>query len=132
MSKKYELFFWLFAKMCIIISITAVGRHSRKRWGEYTLREILFSERNIRNEEGQELYLRYYITVNDICREGSVLFESYGVKIVMVREDGKAEAAKIDDIFVNLLEINELVMVLSRCSVTPVSLYEIMDDYLAG
>ncbi len=96
------------------------------------MREILFSERNIRNEEGQELYLRYYITVNDICREGSVLFESYGVKIVMVREDGKAEAAKIDDIFVNLLEINELVMVLSRCSVTPVSLYEIMDDYMAG
>ncbi len=96
------------------------------------MREILFSEKSVRDEDGRELRLGYYITVNDVVLKGTTSFESYGVKIVMAGENGKSETAKIDDIFVNLLEINELIMLLSRCNVTPVSLYEIMDDYLAG
>ena len=96
------------------------------------MREIFFSTKCVVNDEDEELKLDYYITVGEVVFEGGASFESYGVKIVMTRENGEKEETQINDIFVNLLEIDELIMLLSRCTVTPMSLYEIMDDYLAG
>ncbi len=96
------------------------------------MREIFFSTKCVENDNNEKLKLDYYITVGEIECESGASFESYGVKIVMTREDGENESAQIDDIFVNSLEIDELIVLLSRCTVTPMSLYEIMDDYLAG
>ncbi len=99
---------------------------------EYPVREIFFSTKRVHDENGEELKLDYYITVGEAAFENGTSFESYGVKIVMTRENGEKEMSQIDDIFVNSLEIDELVMLLSKYTVTPMSLYEIMDDYLAG
>ncbi len=86
------------------------------------MREVLFSQRQVCGEEGENLLLRYYMTLD----------KGFGVKIIMQKSaDSCEENVQIDDIFTNLLEIKELLVVLSRCAVTPCSLFEIMDDYLA-
>ena len=77
--------------------------------------------------------LRYYIIARSISEEYSDL-ESYGVRIEKINiyaGGGKTvETKQINNIFYRKSDVEEFIKMIKRCAVTPVSLHEVVDDYI--
>lgn len=96
----------------------------QKRWIE---------TQSITTNAGEALDLEYSILTARAKLPNKTSLESYGVKVDVFRKDEMRElvdCAEIADITTNLLEIERLVVLLSRCTVTPTTIYEVLDDYL--
>ena len=89
------------------------------------MRELLVDDRRETGEDGRERRYRYYVLVGELPL-GGLSCESYGVKIV--GEDG--EEASAPDITVSAARIDALVELLCRNAVSPVSLRDVLDDWL--
>ena len=89
------------------------------------MRELLVDDRRETGEDGRECRYRYYILVGEMPL-GGLSCESYGVKVV--GEDG--EEASVPDITVSAGRIDALLELLSRNSVSPAALRDVIDDWL--
>ena len=85
------------------------------------MRDISYTSKLTHSEAGKPLALDYYILVN----EGEP--EQYGVKII---ERNSGEQAMAFNLSTNAHQIYELADKLSRNSITPTSLMDILDDWL--
>lgn len=85
------------------------------------MRDISYTSKLTHSEAGKPLALDYYILVN----EGEP--EQYGVKII---ERNSGEQAMAFNLSTNAHRIYELADKLSRNSVTPTSLMDVLDDWL--
>ena len=73
-----------------------------------------------------ETGLRYYVLVDELELGQGMLCESYGVK---VREAG-GETAAIPDLTVNTERIDSLMELLTRNTVGPAGVRDVVDDWL--
>ena len=89
------------------------------------MRELLVEDRRETGEDGRERRYRYYVLVGEMPL-GGLSCESYGVKVV--GEDG--EEASVPDITVSAGRIDALLELLSRNSVSPAALRDVIDDWL--
>ena len=89
------------------------------------MRELLVEDRRETGEDGRERRYRYYVLVGEMP-VGGLSCESYGVKVV--GEDG--EEAAVPDITISTSRIDALMELLIRNSVSPVTLRDVVDDWL--
>ena len=82
----------------------------------------------ITTDSGERLCLAYSVLKTE--RPDQTAPERYGVKIDVFRGEERIDGAEIEDISTNLLEIERLVVLLSNYTVTPTTIYEVIDDYL--
>lgn len=96
------------------------------------MRESLFATKTIHTESGEAYNLNYSILINNINMDDDIIVESFGIKINMTDPTGiNVNSVEIPNISFKLLEIHDLIVLLSSYTVTPVSAYEVIDDYLA-
>lgn len=93
--------------------------------------ELLAAERTVETEIGRPCQLRYYILTEEAELAGSLLCETYGVRIVTAR-DGKVQAESLRHITFYLSEISRLIQVLADCQVTPIALQDVVEDWIAA
>ncbi len=89
------------------------------------MRELLVSS-GAQGEDGSRRECDYYIIVDEMEIDGAPACESYGIKVV--GWDG--EEAVIPHITISIPRIDELVELLQRNGVTPVTLRDVVDDWL--
>lgn len=74
-------------------------------------------------DNGEKITVFYSVFTNN---------SSYGISIEVLSDDEKlADFVKIEDITVNLLEINRIFMLLYNYEVTPVTVFDVLDNYFA-
>jgi len=89
------------------------------------MRELLVSS-GAQGEDGSHQGCDYYIVVDEMEIDGAPACESYGIKVV--GWDG--EEAVIPHITISIPRIDELVELLQRNGVTPVTLRDVVEDWL--
>ena len=90
------------------------------------MREMLADSCKEVGEDGTEHCFEYIILVDEMEVSGGLFCESYGVRVV--REDG--ESAEVRNLTVRLERIDELVELLRRNAVSPVTLRDVVEDWL--
>lgn len=90
------------------------------------MRELLVDTCRETGEDGRSHGYRYYILVGEMAVSGGLACESYGVKVV--GEDG--EEAAVPDITTSTSRIDALMELLIRNGVSPVTLRDVIDDWL--
>ena len=88
-------------------------------------RKILLDTRRLTDAQGRVREYSYFSLVGEKC-VGSFSCEAYGV---MIRETG-GESAALPDLTVSPARIDELAGLLLRGGVTPVTLRDVVDDWL--
>lgn len=82
-------------------------------------------------ENGSIVFLEYYLLITQLVGEtGSLIGESYGVEAICRRE-GVMETESFADITIDRRKIEELISLLSKNNVSPVTMSEILEDWLA-
>lgn len=84
----------------------------------------LFETARLRGDDGAELLLEYFL----LCDEGGAC-RSYGAEIVLVR-GAERESVCVRDITTSGARIARLLGLLHRNTVTPCTLYEVLDEAL--
>ena len=92
-------------------------------------RSIFYNSQNI-----NDMYLDYYIIADDISASYCSL-ETYGVRIVKtvyLEGGGKTvESKQINNIFYKSADIERFMDIIVKNEVTPVTLPDVIDDYIA-
>lgn len=73
--------------------------------------------------------VRYYLTCQR-CKIAPV--QTYGISITFTGEDGSTYADQVDDICCIQAQAENLLKLLAKHTVTPVSLRDVVEDYLAA
>jgi hypothetical protein len=76
--------------------------------------------------KNNELNLEYYLLSCE--NENS---STYGIQIIMTKNNGESEIAVINDVLSSRTSMIELIKLFYSNSVTPVSAYEVIYDYIA-
>jgi hypothetical protein len=82
----------------------------------------------------RNLRINYYLTSKNYARDEWGVEEphtGYGVEVQLFIGGRQADCCKVADISVSQDEVLALIEVLSRNTVTPVSLRDVIEDYLA-
>ena len=83
-------------------------------------------------DSGEELIVEYAILIHRIPVEEGIYFDCYGIRVSTYSKENQAiDCSQISNITMNVLEIKRIFMLLLKYTVTPVSLYDVMDVYLA-
>lgn len=91
------------------------------------MRELYIDQREKEGEDGQRYRFDYYILVDQMEMSGGFACESYGVKIAA---PDRGDAAELPNITVSISRIDELMELLTHNVVTPVSLRDVVEDWL--
>ncbi len=97
------------------------------------MREVVITEEQIVLENGMNCLLRYYITVSEIFSGATLVFENYGIRVVMKKKERDADyldEALAMNVTSSVGKIIELVFLLSKNKVTPMSLMDVVIDYI--
>lgn len=90
------------------------------------MRELLTAKRQAADEAGGLHELQYYVLIGEMEVEGRFACESYGVKVV---EQG-GDAVEVPNITVSIARIDALMDLLTRNTVSPVGLEDVVADWL--
>lgn len=90
------------------------------------MRELFIGETSLRTADGRPLTCTYHLIVRTV--DEPVSFESYGVA-VRIPETGEEE--RVFDITVSPARIEALTQLLLNGSVTPCTLEDVIEDWLA-
>ncbi len=91
------------------------------------MRELLVDSCRAAGEDGQSRGYRYYILVGEMEVSGGLACESYGVKVV---SEDSGEWAEVPDLTIRPARIDALMDLLVRNAVSPVTLRDVIDDWL--
>ncbi len=85
------------------------------------------------DEVGEKLLLHYDLLVDKVTSENKIGIETYGISITMFSENGaqSEQKAEFRDISIDEKKITDLLTCLIRNKVTPTSLPDIIEDFLA-
>ena len=90
------------------------------------MRELLVENGQTEGKQNDTCKYRYFILVGEMCLGEGFSCESYGVKVV--GENG--EESSLPDITVSTRRIDELMALLIRNQVSPVTLRDVVEDWL--
>lgn len=90
------------------------------------MREIFAGSRTEKDEKGIQLRFDYYILVGEMD-VGRFFCESYGVKVT---QRGTPSLCAIPDVTTSAARIDSLMELLMKNGVTPISLPEVVQDWL--
>lgn len=90
------------------------------------MRELLVDTCTAEGEDGAARSFRYYILVDEVEVGNGLFCESYGIKVT----GPGGEEASVPNITVRAERIDELAELLMRNSVSPVTLRDVIDDWL--
>ena len=90
------------------------------------MREMMVGARTASGEDGRQHRFEYFVLIGEMEVAGHLACESYGVK---VRETG-CETAAIPDLTVNTERIDSLMELLTRNTVGPAGVRDVVDDWL--
>lgn len=93
------------------------------------MRELLYSEKEAESEGGERFRFNYYLLTEEISGGKDLLFENYGVKIASPEKED--EALVVKNITMSVRGIERLLKLLSDNFVTPVSLPDVLEDWLS-
>ncbi|MEG2570784.1 MAG: DUF6514 family protein [Clostridia bacterium] len=84
-------------------------------------------------ENGTKLTITYSTVMNELILSCGAQIESFGLRIQSF-ENGEipVDSVEILDITQSALEIDSIIMVLFTYTVTPATVYDVLDDYLAA
>ena len=97
------------------------------------MREMIIAEEQLTLENGTDCLLSYYVVISEVSSDESLILENYGVKIVMrsvERGNECIDEAAAMNITGNAFKIFELACLLSKNNVTPMSLMDVVIDYI--
>lgn len=92
------------------------------------MREMFVGTQDEQSEDGTPHQFRYYVLIGEMAVSGGFSCESYGVKIVDSAYPD--EAVSIPNITASASRIDELLELLTRNSVAPASLHDVVADWL--
>ena len=92
------------------------------------MRELFIGTCGQEDESGVTHRFKYYILTGEMQVNGGFACESYGVKIV--DDDNQDEASSIPNITTSVSRIDELMELLTRNTVGPASLGDVVADWL--
>ena len=87
------------------------------------------AKEQIFNETGQANWFAYYVVVKETTLGDHFSCENYGVRIV---NDKGGEESTISNITTSPRRIDELMELLIRGGVTPITLWDVVEDWLAA
>ena len=94
------------------------------------MKEILWDRKEVSLEEYDALQAEYYLLIDEI-KIGETLFcENYGIKL-RLWGDGTEELAMVPCVSPNAKQMTVLMNLLSQNVVTPTTLSDVLDDWLA-
>ena len=99
----------------------------RKGRGTHNMREMYIKRCEKVGEDNQCHRFDYYILIDQMEVSGGFACESYGVKVAA---PDSGTATEIPNITVSISRIDELMELLTRNAVTPVSLADVVADWL--
>lgn len=100
----------------------------KKRKGCIQVRELPVEPREERGEDGAAHRFEYYVLVDQMEVNGGFACESYGVRVA---ESGETpESVSVPNITTSASRIDELVSLLTRNSVGPAGLNDVLADWL--
>lgn len=89
-------------------------------------------QKTVEIDNEKELIVEYAVLVHPLVVKDGICFDHYGIRISTYSKENKLiDLAQIPNITLSTLEINQIFMLLLKHTVTPVSLYDVMDVYLA-
>lgn len=93
--------------------------------------ELFAAERSVETETGQAYRISYYILAEEVVAADHVLCENYGVRIVTVGKSG-VQSESMRRITLCLSKVNQLVQMMATYLVTPSTLRDIVEDWIAA
>ena len=93
------------------------------------MRLIFFDEKEIVNEENMVFCIFYYLTAEESQNEPYC--ENYGLFVELFCDRQQKEAELIKGITPSFTEINEIALAISRNTVTPSTLKEVVIEYIS-
>ncbi len=97
-------------------------------------KKILFSEVIVPQSEeiSKEFSLKYYLVVTEKLQKGS-LIETFGIEVAKFCEPElhDVESKLIDDIFTSKEKVTDILEILYRNLVTPVTLVDVVSDLIS-
>jgi hypothetical protein len=85
-------------------------------------REVVVSE-----GKSKILNLKYYLIASELTDSTT----TYGIQIIMEKDNGRTEKAFIPDVISSKTGIKNLIYLLYSNSVTPISMYDVIYDCIA-
>ena len=96
------------------------------------LENTLLLEQGGETGNGYPMELQYYLLESEITIEGELRgTKTYGVGIIKKMQQECSEARVVEDFSCSLARTKEILNLLVRNSVTPISLYDVLED-IAG
>jgi hypothetical protein len=92
------------------------------------VRSIETDSRSVISESGDQISLKYFLVVEEVIGASRIAFECYGVRVEQVR-NGILTQAQCCCITCSMDKIFSLLKALARCSVTPVTLADVVEDW---
>ena len=96
------------------------------------MRVLYIAGRTERDQEGQLHSFDYFLLAEEVVAGETVLRESYGVRITSSTGGTAQETNSIMNVTASTQRINELMELLVRQCVTPVSLNDVVQDWLSA
>ena len=95
------------------------------------MRKISVARRTETDQSGQPYSFEYCLLAEEAEAGGAVIGESYGVQVTSFSEGTVQDTRSIPNLTVSAQRIHELMDLLVRNCVTPVSLDGVVEDWLA-
>lgn len=93
--------------------------------------ELFAAERSVETETGQAYRISYYILAEEVVAADHVLCENYGVRIVTAGKSG-VQSESMRRITLCLSKVNQLVQMMATYLVTPSTLRDIVENWIAA
>lgn len=95
------------------------------------MRVLYVDRRTEADQEGRLYSFDYYLLTEEAEANGTVIGESYGVRITSSAEGTELETSSIRNLTSSVQRIHALMELLIRRCVTPVSLSDVVEDWLS-
>lgn len=93
-------------------------------------KRIEIEVQEILNDTGNTLELEYYLVESGPAGEDDCGDRGYGIQIIEKKSGAEVESVIFKDVFRSREETEKLVVLMAENTVTPVSLPDVLEDYL--
>lgn len=97
-----------------------------------TVRVLYVAGRTEQDQEGQFRSFDYFLLTEEAVAGETVIGESYGVRITSSAGGTMQESSSMMNVTASTQRINELMELLVRQCVTPISLKDVVEDWLSA
>lgn len=87
--------------------------------------------RGVVDECGRDLYLEYYVTDSACLSDGAQGISTFGIRVVLSVEGKESDTSAVTDITPSKSAVLKLAALLSKNSVTPATLKDVIEDAIS-